>query len=55
MCVMNLMKLLTPADGNSAMSRFSSGISGSDGSTWEADTVDWEFESDETDPNIIFS
>jgi len=35
------------------MSGFSSGISGSDGSSWEADTVDWEFASDETDPSII--
>ena len=36
------------------MSGFSSGSSGSDGSSWEADTVDWEFASDETDLSIIF-
>ena len=40
--------------GDSALSGFSSSSSGSDGSSWEADTVDWEFELDETDPSIIF-
>jgi len=36
------------------MSEFSSGSSGSDGSSWEADTVDWEFQSNETNPSMIF-
>ena len=36
------------------MSGFSSGSSGSDGSSWEADTIDWDYESDETDPEMIF-
>ena len=40
--------------GDSVMLEFSSGSLGSDGSSWEADTVDWEFESDETDPSMIF-
>ena len=36
------------------MSEFSSGRSRSDRSSWKANIVDWEFESDETDPSIIF-
>ena len=36
------------------MSEFFSGSSRSDGSSWEADTIDWDYESDETDPSMIF-
>ena len=35
--------------GDSEMSRFSSGSSRSDGSSWEADTIDWDYESNEID------
>jgi len=40
--------------GDSEVSEFSSDSSGSDGSSWEADTIDWDYESDKTDPEIIF-
>ena len=39
---------------DSEVSGFSSDSSGSDGSSWEADTVNWDDESDETDPEMIF-
>jgi len=39
--------------GDSEMSEFSSGSSGSDGSSWEANTIDWDYEWDDTDPNLI--
>ena len=36
------------------MSGFFSSSLGSDGSSWETDTVDWEFQSNETNPSMIF-
>jgi len=36
------------------MSRFSSDSSGLDGLSKEADTIDWDYDSDETDPEMIF-
>ena len=40
--------------GDSKMSGFSFESSGLDGLSWEADTIDWDYESDEADPEIIF-
>ena len=39
--------------GDSEVSGFSSDSSGTDGS-WEADTIDWDFDSDESDSEMIF-
>ena len=40
--------------GDSEMSGFSSSNSRSDGSSWEVDTIDWDYESDETNLKRIF-
>ena len=40
--------------GDSEVSEFSSDSSRSDGSSWKADIIDWDYESDETDPEMIF-
>ena len=40
--------------GDSEVLGFSSDSSGSDGSSWEADTIDQGFDSDESDSEMIF-
>ena len=47
----NLLLLQT---GDSEMTGSSSDGSGSESLSWMADHMDWDFESDETDPAIIF-